>query len=92
MEAEIFLICHEFSHGLLADVPPGSDAFLNELQVGLEGLSADWREELSADRLALFLAIGKRPGPRDGHQFSINMQAGNLPFFRTVNGSVTKKR
>ncbi|MBY3003896.1 hypothetical protein [Rhizobium leguminosarum] len=71
MEAEIFLICHEFAHGLLADMPPGSDAFLKELQVGLDGLSADWREELSADRLALFLAIGKRPGPRDGHQLSM---------------------
>ncbi|CAD7047330.1 hypothetical protein RHAB21_03767 [Pseudorhizobium halotolerans] len=71
MEAEIFLICHELAHGLLADMPPGSDAFLKELQVGLGGLSADWREELSADRLALFLAIGKRPGPRDGHQLSM---------------------
>lgn len=71
MEAEIFLICHEFAHGLIADPPPEAESFLAELHQGLDVVSDDWREEFSADRLALFLAIGRRPGGRDGHQFAM---------------------
>lgn len=71
MEAEVFLICHELAHGLITDTPPEAESFLAELHQGLAAVSDDWREEFSADRLALLLAIGRRPGARDGRQFAM---------------------
>jgi hypothetical protein len=65
-EAEVFLLCHEIAHGLMADIPEDAGGLMAELRTGLEAFSPDWREEFMADRLALLLAFGKREGPRDG--------------------------
>ncbi|MBB6014347.1 hypothetical protein HNR59_003741 [Aquamicrobium lusatiense] len=70
-EAEIFLMCHEIAHGLIARLPVEAPDLLANLEAGLEDMSEAWREEFVADRLALFLAIGQVNGSRDGHRLAM---------------------
>lgn len=70
-EAETFLICHEIAHGLIARLSKEAPDLMAQLEMGLEDLSAAWREEFVADRLALVLAIGKRDQQRDVHHLAM---------------------
>lgn len=64
-EAEVFLLCHEIAHGLMAGVPDDAGGLMAELRTGLEAFPPNWREEFMADRLALLLAFGQRDGAHD---------------------------
>jgi hypothetical protein len=70
-EAEVFVICHEIAHGLIARISAEAPELMAQLAFGLEDQSAPWREEFMADRLALVLAIGKLDQPHDGDRLSM---------------------
>lgn len=69
-EAEVFLLCHEIAHGLMAGVPDDASGLMAELRTGLEAFPPNWREEFMADRLALLLAFGQREGARGAADLS----------------------
>ncbi|MGO7542403.1 hypothetical protein ACC680_27900 [Rhizobium ruizarguesonis] len=70
-EAEVFLICHEIAHGLIARLSKDAPDLAAQLEMGLENHSAPWREEFVADRLALVLAIGGKDQPHDVHRLAM---------------------